>query len=76
MLDKAVTMASNFLTTELVKTCKNFSRTKKARIDVEQLNLIYKYNSYVGGGAGLINRMGTNRTSDPALEEKSGTEYS
>ena len=29
-----------------------------------------------GGGAGLINRMGTNRTSDPALEEKSGTEYS
>ena len=72
-------MASNFLTTELVKTCKNFSRTKKARIDVEQLNLIYKYNSYVcvcGGGAGLINRMGTNRTSDPALEEKSGTEYS
>ena len=74
-------MASNFLTTELVKTCKNFSRTKKARIDVEKPNLIYKYNSYVGGrggggGAGLINRMGTNRTSDPALEEKSGTEYS
>ena len=49
-------MASNFLTTELVKTCKNFSRTKKARIDVEQLNLIYKYNSYGGGGGGRVDK--------------------
>lgn len=47
--DKAVTVASNFLTIELVTTCKSFSRAKKARIDVEQPNLIYKYNSHVRG---------------------------
>ena len=46
--NKVVTVASNHLAHKPSQNCKRYSRAKKVRVDVTQLNLIREYNSYMG----------------------------
>ena len=47
--NKAVILASNHQTHEPINTCKRYSRSKKARLDINQPHVICKYNAHMGG---------------------------
>ena len=47
--NNVATVASNHLTHEPSQNCKCYSRAEKVWVDVTQPNLIWKYNSYMGG---------------------------
>ena len=47
--NKVVTVLSNHLIHEPLQTCRRYDRKRKNRVNVDQPNLIHKYNKYMGG---------------------------
>ena len=47
--NKVVTVLSNYSSHEPLQTCKHYDRKEKNRLNVDQPNLIHKYNKYMGG---------------------------